>query len=60
MSETKSAQGRTVAAELEALRTKQLAKNRRDKLKDCKLIDCHEAFFFLSTNRLLLSLVHTQ
>jgi hypothetical protein len=35
MSDSKSTQGTRVKQELEILRTKQLAKNQRDKLKDC-------------------------
>jgi hypothetical protein len=37
MSETKSAQGSRIQQEIEDLRTKKLARNQRDKLKDSKL-----------------------
>lgn len=36
MSETKSAQGSRIQQEIEDLRTKKLARNQRDKLKDSK------------------------
>lgn len=42
MSASKSSQGNRVQQELEVLRQKQLAKNQRDKLKDCKCSLCFE------------------
>jgi hypothetical protein len=57
MSAKKSEQGNRVAEELEALRSKQLAKDGRSKLKDCKYYFIIESFYrYACSNFLIIEL----